>query len=138
MVLLLGALSNFEAIQIGVKTKLTPPLETGALTRADLQEQTADLHGQLVARYRAGETVKALAREFGLHHGTVRGVLQDAGITIRTRRRLTTQQLEEAKRLYLAGQSTTEIGERFGCYASTIGRALLKLGVTLRPPGRAG
>jgi DNA-directed RNA polymerase specialized sigma24 family protein len=70
-----------------------------------------------------------------MHHGTVRAVLKDAGIQIRTRQRLTDRQLEEAKRLYIAGQSTTEIGEVLGCYASTVGRALTKLGVSLRPPG---
>ncbi|MBZ5735144.1 helix-turn-helix domain-containing protein [Nocardioides sp. TRM66260-LWL] len=89
----------------------------------------------MVERYVAGETVKALAAEHGLHHQTIRAVLVEAGVLVRTRQRLTQKQLEEIVKLYESGLTTTEIGERLGVYASTVGRQLKKLGVELRAPG---
>ncbi|MBZ5735147.1 hypothetical protein K8Z61_11640 [Nocardioides sp. TRM66260-LWL] len=104
-------------------------------TRADLQKQADEVRTQLVTRYAAGETVKALAAEHGLHHQTVRAVLAKAGAMVRTRQRLAEGDVDEIVRLYESGLTTTEIGERFGVYASTIGRKLKKLGIELRAPG---
>lgn len=135
MVLLLSVLSNFEPPQLtsasGASTAATKRVET----RADLQKQVDELHAELVDRYSAGETVKSLAAEHGLHHQTVRAVLVQAGALVRTRQRLAQCDIEEIVRLYEAGLTTTEIGEQFGVYASTIGRKLRKLGIELRVIG---
>lgn len=104
-------------------------------TRADLQKGANAVAVELVARYSSGETVKALAAEFCMHHQTVREVLCEAGVVVRTRQRLTSQQLREIERLYADGASTSELGARFGVAASTVGRALIRRGVVLRPPG---
>ncbi len=90
----------------------------------------------MVARYRSGETVKALAQEYDMHHQTVRQILVEAGVEVRRRQRLSDDNLTEVRRLYEAGATTTEIGEQFGVYASTIQRALHRLGVERRSAGR--
>lgn len=135
MVRLLAHLSNFEPVQIKVKINRGQGRHKRAPSRADLHKRRTRLHKQLVKRYQAGETVKTLAAEHNLHHGTVRAVLVEAGVEIRTRRRLTDAQVAHARDMYLAGFTTTEIGEVLGVYASTVGRALIKAGVRLRPAG---
>lgn len=67
----------------------------------------------LVARYRAGEQVTALATRFGIHRNTVtthlrrRGALQPRG--------LSDQQATEAVALYVEQNWTLEeIGDKFG------------------------
>ena len=107
---------------------------------AEQQKQLDEIHAELVTRYSAGETARALAAEHGLHHQTVRAVLVRAGASVRVRQRLSQSDVDEIVRLHEAGLTTTEISERFGVYASTIGRTLKKLGIELRAPGwrRAG
>lgn len=104
--------------------------------RSELGRQAADLRQLQVKGYVAGETVKTLAAEHGLHHQTVRAVLIEAGVLVRTRQRLTQTQLEEIVQPYESGLTTTEIGERYGVCTSTVGLHHLKqLGVGRRAPG---
>lgn len=137
MVHLVSVLSNFEPIQLRIEAAARTKRREPRLTRADLRRRIRVRDQQLIKRYEAGETVKRLAREFGMNHSTIRALLVEAGVTVRTRRRLSVEQIARAHDLYLDGYSTTQIAELFGCYASTIGRALVKLGVSLRPPGKA-
>jgi transposase-like protein len=133
---LFSHLSNFEPPQ------LKSDLRTGAATvqvgstRVDLQHEADELCTELVTRYTAGETVKALAARHGMHHQTVRAILVRAGAVVRTRQRLEDAAIDEIVRLYESGATTSEIGERFGVYASTIGRQLQKRGIDRRPPAR--
>jgi DNA-binding transcriptional regulator LsrR (DeoR family) len=136
MVLLVGALYNFERFQTDVKKRLPAPEVARAHTRADLQEQARQLEADLIARYESGETVKALAREHGMHHQTVRRLLVAAGVEMRCKQRLSDDDLVEIRRAYQAGATTTELGDQLGVSATAIQRALKRMGIPRRPAAR--
>lgn len=129
---LVAALSNFELIQ-GEIPHGREKLAVSTTSRQRRAAATEALHADLARRYKAGETVKALAAEFGMHRQTVRAVVAGVRVPVRTRQRLTADQVDEIQRLYRSGLTTTEIGEFFEVYASTIQRALKRRGVALRP-----
>jgi hypothetical protein len=86
---LFSGLPNFEPPQCTSAPGVPAAVTAQTPTRADLHKLADGLHAELAARYTAGETVKALAAEHGLHHQTVRAVLVKTGTLVRTRRRLT-------------------------------------------------
>ena len=53
-------------------------------------------------------------------------------------RGLTSEQIDQAARLYTAGQSLARIGERFEVDARTVQRRLIERGVTMRPTSKRG
>jgi hypothetical protein len=66
---------------------------------------------QLVADYRAGHSTKWLQRTYSLSQGAVLRLLDVNGVP-RRQRGLTTEQVQEAIRLYGQGWSLTRIGDR--------------------------
>jgi DNA-binding NarL/FixJ family response regulator len=135
VVRLVAALSNFEPLQVEPDRERVEHVVESMTSRQTRVAVTTARHEELVRRYDAGETVKALAAEFGMHHQTVRAAVAESGVPVRTRERLTAEQISEITRLYEAGRTTTEIGARYGVYASTIQRQLKRVGVPLRKPG---
>lgn len=88
----------------------------------------------MVSAYEAGGTVKGLAREFGVHHTTVRRLLDRAGVVRRKVVPLTEAELTLAAKLYDEGLTIAQVGERFGRKYQTMRRELLRAGVVMRPP----
>ena len=75
-----------------------------------------------------------LAEKFECHRTTVRRQLQNAGVTIRPQKLMTSELVTQASVLYENGHSLVEVGRLLDLEASTIGKALKRAGVTLRPP----
>jgi DNA-binding transcriptional regulator LsrR (DeoR family) len=129
--------------------RLSPDITTRTLLpRADDETEPIDLRKrvrqdrealaqELMERYQAGETIKTLAAQFGMHHRTVRKRLLEAGLELRPSRMLSDHQIQQAKVLYeQEGWTTHRIGTEFGVSHNTIRRHLHHLGVMLRPMGR--
>ena len=86
---------------------------------------------EVVARYRAGATVKQLGTRFGVHRHTIANHLRDRDIRLRGGP-MTTDEVTQAAALYNQGLSLAKVGTHFGRDASTIHLALGRLGVTFR------
>jgi hypothetical protein len=86
---------------------------------------------QLVADYRAGHSTKWLQRTYSLSQGAVLRLLDVNGVP-RRQRGLTTEQVQEAIRLYGQGWSLTRIGDRFNKDHTVVRNALLRSGVRIR------
>jgi DNA invertase Pin-like site-specific DNA recombinase len=89
---------------------------------------------QLAEQYRAGKSAVELARQFKMHRQTVARQLEQCGVEVRRRLKMTPQVLERAKHLYADGQSLAAISKQLGVDASAIGKALKRGGAKLRPP----
>ncbi len=88
----------------------------------------------LVSGYKAGGTVKGLAREFGVHHTTVRRMLDRAGVERRKVMPLNDAELTLAAQLYGQGLTIAQVGEALNRRYQTMRRELLRAGVVMRPP----
>ncbi|MGH3906163.1 MAG: helix-turn-helix domain-containing protein, partial [Pseudonocardiaceae bacterium] len=67
-----------------------------------------------------------------------RRVLSEAGVRLRTRRRLPVEQSEWVITQYQRGATLRELAELTGCSYSSIRRLLLAAGVTVRARGGTG
>jgi hypothetical protein len=85
----------------------------------------------LVGRYRAGVTLSSLAEGYKISRGAVRRLLQREGVEMR-RRGLTSEQVDEAMRLYGQGWSLARVGERLGVDTGTVHARLRERGVRMR------
>lgn len=115
-----------------------PLLDNLAPQSAALQQQqqtrlSPNWVTQLVADYRAGTDMNALARTYGIDPHRVRAHLSKASLEVR-RNGLTEVQLGEAARPYMVGLSLAKLGEHFGCDHTTFGRALRRRGIPIRKP----
>ena len=88
---------------------------------------------ELVERYTAGASMNELMKAFRLGKGTVRGLLEEAGV-VRHQRRLAEAELQQAERLYIEGLSLGRVGEQLGFSADAIWLALRRRGVAMRRP----
>jgi DNA-binding CsgD family transcriptional regulator len=86
---------------------------------------------ELVKAYENGQTVYALADQFGIHRTTVSAHLHRQGTPLR-RQALTSDDITHAQRLYAGGWSLARIGDRLNADAHTIRRALKTRGVRMR------
>lgn len=87
----------------------------------------------LVAEYEAGSTMNALAKKFGINRRTVSTILRRNGIPTRYRR-LSSEQVDDAVRLYRAGWSLARIGEHFRVDPTTVHNRLRDRRVSMRDP----
>lgn len=100
--------------------------------RSDVPTET------FVRLYKAGVGMKALAREFGIAHGTIANRLNKAGIPIR---RLGAHKgnlddiVDTIRKQYLAGSTTKEIADWVGSTHWIVWNTLRRHGVPLRPKG---
>ncbi len=88
---------------------------------------------ELARRYQAGETVAALAMEYGVNPKTLSQRLKRADVQLR-QQGLTDAQKAEAERLYTARHSLKQIAAEFGCDAETVRQVLKKRGAQIRHP----
>ena len=98
---------------------------------------------EIVARYRAGESLRMIAATTGMDPSSVRYRLRRAGVALRRTGKAPGQgrldlPVAEIIRRYQAGQSTQAIGRALGVSADTIHRRLVEAGVARRPPGTRG
>ena len=87
---------------------------------------------KMIRRYRAGETVYKLAKDFGCHRSTISAVLRRNGVTVTLVKSEKMFDPAEAAALYEAGMKSKEIGKRFGVSEQTIRDCLKKQGIKMR------
>jgi hypothetical protein len=86
---------------------------------------------ELIKAYERQETVKELAKRFGIHRATVTALLRRHGVVLR-RPGLASDDIPAAASLYRQGWSCARLGERFGVDAATAWRALCSAGIAMR------
>jgi transposase-like protein len=93
---------------------------------------------ELVASYEAGATVEELAEQHGCSVTTIRSVLGDAGVTLRSRGPRSPLEGREAElaAAYEGGATVRDLAARFEANQRTIRKVLAERGVAMRPPGR--
>jgi DNA-binding CsgD family transcriptional regulator len=96
-----------------------------------VRKLTAEQIVELARRYRAGATVRELAREYEVHRQTVTGHLHSQGVEIR-QRGLRADHIDQAVTLYKRGASLECIGQRLGASAGTVRKELMIRGVPMR------
>jgi len=107
-----------------VKREPTPVPGTAKQLRGEqLQE--------LVAAYEAGNTMQAVAKQFGITAQTVSNLLKRQGVAIRTRG-LSEDDVDKAVHLYAQGLSLSRVAERVNSTAETVRKQLRKRGVQIR------
>lgn len=98
---------------------------------------------EIIERYAAGESIKALAADVGVTTNGIRLGLKRRGVTLRSsaeehrgphpdRRALTPEQVAVAVARYEMGASVVGIAERLGAAETTVRNALRRSGVKLR------
>ena len=106
-------------------------------------ELRADMD-DVVRRYEEGEFSTQIAEDYDVAGVTVVNYLRRRGVTIRpkghdlighTKRLLTPEQIDEARRLYEEGKTSRELADRFGVSKGTILR-WLRGSVEMRPAKR--
>jgi DNA invertase Pin-like site-specific DNA recombinase len=86
---------------------------------------------ELIAAYRAGNTVYQLGDQFGIDRRTVGKILTRNGVQTK-HPGLSATDIDQATQLYEDGWSLARIGERLGVTATTVHRRLRERGVTMR------
>ncbi len=83
-----------------------------------------------VQRYEAGETLKAIGKDLGVHGDTVRRALVKAGVSIRPPVRpnkphkLSLQQVDSCRRRRASGETLQALADEMGVNRETLRRAL--------------
>jgi transposase-like protein len=101
-------------------------------------EATEDNRRALVDAYKAGESIRTIARRLGIHTRRVTQVLDEAGLGWRHpggKLRFTGEEAAEFARAYQSGENLTQIGQRYGVTAKVVRDYLVRSGVQLRPVG---
>ena len=83
----------------------------------------------MVAGYRAGESVYALADEFGINRQTVSALLKERGVRLH---RTSPDEVDTMVELYESGMSLVQVGAEMGFGGATVYRQLVSRGVMLR------
>lgn len=78
----------------------------------------------IVARYEAGETTTALAREYAISHSSILRLFSQRGVQTRTRG-LTPEKEREVIRLRAQGLIVRDVAKRIGCGYDTVRKFLL-------------
>ena len=95
-----------------------------------------EARAQVDARYSAGDTTTALAKDYNVAKSTIIGILRANNVVVR-RQPTTADQVSEAARLYESGHSLSQVAEALGVNQETMRVAVIKAGVVLREPTKA-
>jgi DNA-directed RNA polymerase specialized sigma24 family protein len=87
---------------------------------------------EVARRYAAGETVEALAAEFGCSTSTVKATVERAGVTLRARGRPKSASDEAITALFEQGMTHAQIAAELGVPRPTVSNALSRLGLRRR------
>jgi transposase-like protein len=126
--LMIPSLGELEKLaqQARVIQPIPASVETGRLlTRSLRRRLPPQVIDELVARYTAGDTIRALSREYGVSRSGVCQLLQDEGVALREHG-ISPDDEEEAVRLYESGLTIRQVAERIGASHGTIQRVLNK------------
>lgn len=118
--------------------QIRPPAEPGTvqqLSHPNRKLKEPELEA-LTASYEAGTSIKALARQYGMHEQTVRAQLLRRGVELRPWRALTDDQVVEIIRGYQAGASLRELARQYEVAVNSIRNCLVRADVPLRPARR--
>ncbi len=112
--------------------------DTGRLSNAGRRPVQRRLRSSevdtLVARYEAGQSLRGLAAELGIHHRTVAAHLEQRAVPRRVNRpKMTARDVLPARRSHEAGDSLATIAPAFSVDAQTVRRELRRAGVETRP-----
>ena len=134
-----ATLSNHDSHLDRLSNLRTTPILSqrirGPKARKPLQHLNPDEVQELVARYRAGETMVELGERYGINRRAVSIHLQQSGIPSR-HRTMDEQKVDRCIELYAAGLSLVAVGQELGIDQATVRRALLSNGISRRPrPG---
>ena len=112
-----------------VSRRPVPSLPTnGTRINAEMLDRLAD-------RYSTGETLHALATEFGVERALIAELLRARGVAV-TYRITNDDDLDDAAALYASGLSLKRVGERFGVSANAVQDAFVAAGIPRRPERR--
>ena len=92
---------------------------------------TAEQIADVVRRYEAGESARALAAEYGVATSALIRLLRERHVVVR-RQTITSEQEELMTRDYEAGMTVAEIKDKHGISHGAVLRALHRLGVEMR------
>lgn len=90
---------------------------------------------ELVQKYQAGESMKAIAHYYGLHRTTVAGHLKKRNVIFRDVT-ISEAQVDQAVKLYGSGLSLAAIAHQLGFTDGTIHTHLKRRGVQMRSPNQ--
>jgi lambda repressor-like predicted transcriptional regulator len=82
--------------------------------------------------YKAGMSMAALSRKYGVRKDTISKIIRDGGVAVRPQREFSAEQIAEAAELYRQGWSLARLGERYGFDPQTIRTHLVRAGVVMR------
>lgn len=132
--------SLFELARLAQQSRkshsVAAPTEPARVPTRSLRRRLAPLAiDELVTRYNAGETIRALSREYGVSRSGLRQLLRGEGVPLREQG-ITPEDAERAVRLYESGLTIRQVVEQVGYSFGTIQRMLNEKGVALRVAGR--
>ena len=113
--------------KVAIRNRSTTVRTRGPVARKLSSQQVTEL----VKAYQEGQTVYALADQFGIHRTTVSAHLHRRGVSLR-RPGLAPDDIVLAERLYAEGWSLARIGNRLDADAHTVRRVLKAGGVRMR------
>ena len=90
----------------------------------------------LIARYNAGSSLRALSLEYCISRSGLRHLLLGEGVALRAHG-ITSEDAEEAVRLYESGLTIRQVAERIGSSFGTVRTALHEHEVVMRTSGKA-
>lgn len=122
-----------RVVEACLKPMSRPPEPVPRKLQHQKRLSNSDIASQIIAGYLSGETIRALAAQFGVHRTTVAQHVAKAGIH-RQERRISVEQIERAVSLYGQGHSLVSIGAELGFNAGTIQTHLRRAGVVMRDP----
>jgi hypothetical protein len=93
---------------------------------------TESQRSELVERYEAGESVKALAVDFGIDRRTAMRIIRSVGSEVRYRADV---DVDAARVLYETGFSLARVGEELNVSARTVLNLFRRAGIPTRPVG---
>lgn len=108
------------------------PVPSLPTKRTRIDAETLD---RLAERYSAGETLHALAAEFGVERALIAELLRERGVDVKYRL-VDEAEVDVAAALYASGLSLAKVGERFGVSAWSVLRAFRRSGAVVRPSRR--
>lgn len=112
------------------------PIEPTPVPTRSLQRRlTPQVIEELVSRYTAGETIRALSREYDISRSGLRTLLQREGVVLRAYG-ITPEEAENAVRLYEQGLTIRQVADEMGHSYGTIRTMLHETGASIRAGGR--
>jgi len=95
---------------------------------------------EIIERYKKGESLRLIAKHFGVRSKTISKELQKVGVFIKPagQELSTFKTLDQKKKVlteYESGKSLSDLAEKYGCSVNPIKRAIVEMGGQVRPIG---